>query len=425
MDGTCTDPAFPYCDFDGAVGGTAGECVAVTCSPGDVKECSGSSALTCNSTGDGYDLDACSIGCSDGPPPHCKYLQPSYMPDACDMLASAPSLSFTNSGTFDPNVDSNCNGGVFNQPGAPSICVVRYGTITVPAAVTLAIVGTKTTLGRAIAFVADTDLVIDGVVDAGAHGSANGPGGGFFQSGGEAMAGSNYSSDAGGGGAGAATAGGDGGTGTVNGGAYNSGSAATNPGLLTYFAGGASFTRENVGDDQASVSLGGGGGGVLLVSCHGVVSISGTVNAGGGGGQSGVPFFVPLPGFGGGAGGTVVVQGLGIDITGQVFANGGGGGGGIGLSNLTGSNGADALLSDSQAAPGGNNQSGAGVGGFGGYIGNTPYFGTMPSSGSATPGGGGGSVGFLLTYTPTGVTPTITPAHVSPAFQPNGTVQTR
>jgi hypothetical protein len=348
------------------------------------------------------------------------------MPDVCDTAATAPSLSFTNSGTFDPNVDSNCNGGVFNQPGAPSICVVRYGTITVPAAVTLAIVGTKTTLGRAIAFVADTDLDIEGTVDAGAHGGANGPGGGFFQSGGISMVGSaGYSSDIGGGGAGGATAGASGATGTANGAANNGGSAATNPGLLSYLVGGNSFTRESVADDQDSVSLGGGGGALLLVSCHGAVSISGTINDGGGGGQSAVPFLVPLPGFGGGAGGTIVVQGIAVDVTGQVFANGGGGGGGIGLSNLTGSDGADGLMSDSQGAPGGNNQSGAGVGGAGGYIGNAPYFGGTPNNGSATPGGGGGSVGFLLTYTPDNVTPTIAPMHASPAFQPNGTVQTR
>ncbi|HEX4455465.1 MAG TPA: hypothetical protein VH143_31615, partial [Kofleriaceae bacterium] len=55
-DGTCTDSAFPYCDFDGSVGGTAGECIAVACTPGSIAECSGSDALTCNAVGTGYDL---------------------------------------------------------------------------------------------------------------------------------------------------------------------------------------------------------------------------------------------------------------------------------------------------------------------------------------------------------------------------------
>jgi hypothetical protein len=34
-------------------------------------------------------------------------------------------------------------------------------------------------------------------------------------------------------------------------------------------------------------------------------------------------------------------------------------------------------------------------------------------------GGGGGSVGFLQTYTPTGVDATVTPKASSPAFQAN------
>jgi len=34
--GTCSDPAYPYCDFDGAIGGEPGTCIAVDCSPGAV-----------------------------------------------------------------------------------------------------------------------------------------------------------------------------------------------------------------------------------------------------------------------------------------------------------------------------------------------------------------------------------------------------
>ncbi len=389
-------------------------------------ECRGNQSFACNSAGNGYELDNCPVGCVDGPPPHCKYLQPLYLPDICDTPAQTPSIAFTNSGTFDPNVDTNCNGGVFNQPGAPSICIVRYGSITLPSTVVLTILGTKTALGRAIAFVADDTLEIDGTLDVGAHNGANGPGGGFNESGGHSTALGSGNTSTGGGGAGGATDGGAGGTGAANGGGDNGGSAATNPGLLSYFVGGASADRSNVADDQDSEVLGGGGGALTLVSCHGAVSISGTISAGGGGGVSAVPFLAPLPGFGGGAGGTVVVQGLSLEISGSVYANGGGGGGGITAAAPTmGSAGTDGLLSDAQAAPGGNTENGAGAGGFGGYVGNTPYFGSMPTAGSATAGGGGGSVGFLLTYTPSGVTPTVTPAHASPAFQPNGTVETR
>jgi hypothetical protein len=34
--GTCIDPAHPYCDFDGVIDGDPGACIAVTCMPGSV-----------------------------------------------------------------------------------------------------------------------------------------------------------------------------------------------------------------------------------------------------------------------------------------------------------------------------------------------------------------------------------------------------
>src|SRR5437868_1470604 len=62
--GSCSDPAYPYCDIDGAIGGEPGTCIAVTCTPGAVGACEGSNAaLICNSTGDGYDQQPCAIGC--------------------------------------------------------------------------------------------------------------------------------------------------------------------------------------------------------------------------------------------------------------------------------------------------------------------------------------------------------------------------
>ena len=62
-DGTCIDPAFPFCDTDGAVAGEAGTCIAVTCTPGAVSACRGDVALTCNATGDNLDELQCAHGC--------------------------------------------------------------------------------------------------------------------------------------------------------------------------------------------------------------------------------------------------------------------------------------------------------------------------------------------------------------------------
>ncbi len=62
-DGTCTDPAFPFCDTDGSLAGAPETCLAVACSPADVAGCRGDNAIVCNSTGSDYDLVACPHGC--------------------------------------------------------------------------------------------------------------------------------------------------------------------------------------------------------------------------------------------------------------------------------------------------------------------------------------------------------------------------
>lgn len=72
------------------------------------------------------------------------------------------------------------------------------------------------------------------------------------------------------------------------------------------------------------------GGAVTLIACRGQILVSGTIDAGGGGGggRSGVSLGEMYGGGGGGAGGNVVLQGMEITVTEQVFANGGGGGAG-------------------------------------------------------------------------------------------------
>src|ERR1700690_3782594 len=58
------DPAFPFCDVDGGIGGEPNVCLAVSCTPGAFAECRGDTALTCNSDGTNYDSTACQTGCS-------------------------------------------------------------------------------------------------------------------------------------------------------------------------------------------------------------------------------------------------------------------------------------------------------------------------------------------------------------------------
>lgn len=62
-DGTCTDPALPFCDADGVLGGEPNECIAVSCTPMEFATCRGDLAVTCNAAGTSYDLVACELGC--------------------------------------------------------------------------------------------------------------------------------------------------------------------------------------------------------------------------------------------------------------------------------------------------------------------------------------------------------------------------
>src|SRR4051812_15646941 len=71
-DGTCSDPAFPYCDTTGVITGEPNTCVAVSCTPGTVHSCDAEQALTCSESGDGYELRSCQFGCGNDPTPHCR-----------------------------------------------------------------------------------------------------------------------------------------------------------------------------------------------------------------------------------------------------------------------------------------------------------------------------------------------------------------
>jgi hypothetical protein len=427
-DGTCTDPSFPYCDVDGSVGGVPGECVAVSCTPGEIKECRGDMAFTCSATGNGYELQPCDLGCSDVPTSHCKYLQPKYLPDICDAAANVASLLISSSGTLDPNLDASCTGGVVPQGGA-DLCIVRATTIEIASGAVLTVVGSQQMNGRAIAFVADSDLSIHGAIDVGAHTAINGPGGGTFVSGGIFTFNPQTAAAGGAGGAGGATAGGAGATGDnmgggIDNGAANGGAPSMNPALLASFVGGASTPRFYDQPNSPDQVFGGGGGALTLVSCHGTVIVDGILTAGGGGGAAASLSLLPIPSRGGGAGGNIVLQGRHVVFTGQAFANGGAGGQGWNQSG-TMLPGADGSMSDTAGAIGGNILGGAGVGGTGGWIGQAPTGGKHPTANVCGPGAGGGSVGFLQIYTPMDTTPSVTPAHVSPAFQPNGIVETR
>src|SRR5687768_2669914 len=65
LDGSCGDPKFPFCDVDGSFGEDPGTCIAVTCEPAMFSMCRGDQAITCNGSGNNFDLIECPLGCAE------------------------------------------------------------------------------------------------------------------------------------------------------------------------------------------------------------------------------------------------------------------------------------------------------------------------------------------------------------------------
>ena len=415
-DDFCHDPALPFCDADGSISGTPNTCVAVACTANEFAGCRGDEVLTCNAAGSDYDVTLCEFGCNEeakgcnacvpGSPDCTPQIIPVHMPAACNALASQPALVIASSMTLDTNDDNECTGGVIDQTMGPDVCVLRHSRINLEAGAEITVVGS-----RALALVSDEDLLIDGVLDIGANALTNGPGGGVFRSGT-----SGPDNEDGSGGAGFKTAGGAGGDPASNGGANNGGAAAANPMLSMELVGGTTGTK----NPGFGAEFGGAGGAANLISCRGSVVVAGLIDVGGGGGAGGFwDGAVAHPPGAGGSGGYIVMQGMNVNVIGEVYANGGGGGGG--QSGL----GADGTRSATVAAVGGTSAHGA-IGGAGGRRGAAPGVGSRTMSPlEVTGGAGGGSTGFIQTYTPEGVLPMLSARGISPALEPNGTVQTR
>lgn len=381
------------------------------CTPG-AKSCENDVLQSCSPEGIIEASETCALGCSDtaATDPHCRHISPAWIPTACDARATAPALELVQT-TINTDNDTLCTGGIVQQtaPAGPEICVVRHSTIAISGEVIV-------TGRRAIAFVADHALEVKFAawLDVGGSNGANGPGGGFTVSGAAPLTG-------GGGGAGFHQIGaGGGGIGEFGTGG-TMGGATFNPLTKGIFEGGARATSAaSNGAGNYRPSGGGGGGALMLVSCEGTVTIDGLIDAGGGGGQGGGDTANVQNGTrivaaaGGGAGGYIVLQGAQVAVHGEMYANGGGGGGGCATDECIGPSGMDGAVS----GLGGTGGRGAtSTGGIGGHGANPPTVGGNAMT--ASPGGGGGSTGRCQVYTPDGVTPSLTPSMVQPAFEPN------
>lgn len=332
------------------------------------------------------------LGCCDTTKPaHCCELRPVNAETIGVPEMTGADVDFD--GTFDTDADcaaGSALGECAAVTAAPlDICVCRADSVRLG--------NVRITGSRPLALLAWDSIAVEGTVDLSADGEESGPGA-FGDYDEEAGA------DVGAAGGSHATGGGPGG------GAGGNLGASPKPGA-------GSPTGEPLrggmrGQSTCQVS-GGGGGGALQLASRGSVTVSGVIDAGGGGAPGGWFTDGCLGGSGGGAGGLVVIEGLEVTITGTIAANGGGGSGaGHDLSGGTGGAGADATP-DTTAASGGQGADGFGcdlfgftVGGDGGPggVGDVAPGEGQPgdeASGCDDPpdlvggGGGGGSVGRI------------------------------
>lgn len=365
-------------------------------------ECADATVLrTCTAPGVPVVDRTCNWGCISAGTPHCGQLTPTTGAVPADEVVSFAGLGDadfvtgiivnTSTGqigtTANPDAIHDNNVGIHNgvdyqEYGAnPGVTVFRFRKLIVSGNIT--IVG-----DRAVAFVADQEITISGVIDArgpctktGQTAGIAGPGGfaggpqkanGLGTGGG---AGGGNDNTKGGGGAGHGSTGGAGGNGGGAAGiAYNAG--------ITALFGGSGGGGGGGGGGNTQPG-GGGGGGIQIISNKSITISAGGINAGGCGGFSTTG---PDSGAGGGAGGLIILEAPAVALAGALAVNGGGGGGGPGAAMTQGENG---KLSRSPAvgALGGDGLGGAG--GAGALLIGTPgTFGTKS-------GGGGGAVGRI------------------------------
>jgi hypothetical protein len=298
-------------------------------------------------------------------------------------------------------------GVIVTSPAGSSTCVIGLTSLTIKNGVVVRAVGK-----HALALLVKQQVTVQGILDAGGHGSEPGPGGGQGGSGpaggpgqgGAGPGGGKVCSctgtgvdDCGGGGGGHGGAGGAGGLegscASPSSGGTSHGSASLIP--LSAGSGGASGGQGTAG---SPVAPGGAGGGALQISCGGTMTVGGAILAGGGGGQviSNGTGLGSIGGGGGGSGGGILLEAVSFAGNGVVAALGGGGGGGGGLGGATacataGKAGEDGGPTLTPALGGASGGAPCGAGGDSGKPG-------APVPGGSGGGGGGGGGGGRIRF---------------------------
>lgn len=376
--GTCIDPAYPFCDVDGALSGSAGSCISVSCTPGDFKACRGDVALTCNAMGDNYDelqcqmgctpeakgcklcqagqtvcangevqmcdangavssSESCPLGCFDSEP-RCRELDPSNgLGTYVDMVSNPPDVDLTASATVDTGTGAFMPAAPVTVPnffippttGAPGVRVFVVHNFHIASDVYLS-AGDSTSpdggfTGIALAIVATGTIAIDGEIDIagpGSHADAACTGGD-----GQNTDNGTREQTAASGGGGFATAGAKGGSLSAPGLAGGHASGTIGNATLVPLRGGCP-AGAIVTDNGRTGAFGTVAGGALQLSSAVSISINGVINADGG---SSYPFQIGAISsgiFGGGSGGGILLEAPAITLgpVGKLLARGGAGG---------------------------------------------------------------------------------------------------
>jgi hypothetical protein len=299
--------------------------------------------------------------------------------------------------------------------GGPELAVLHVRRLDVAATGRVRVTGR-----RPLVVIAGADIVVAGIIDAGARRSE--PGAGGAAAGGGPGAGgigrTSLRSDSGGGGGGHGATGASGGDAgcDLGGCSLDGGAAGVAYGAptLAILQGGSGGGATPMVDGCAPKATGAGGGAIQLYAAT-TIRISGAIGAGGGGGAGGSRCASNwAAGGGGGAGGAIYLQAPALALTGIVAANGGGGGGSAGETGA-GGDGSDGGLDTLRALGGRGGGRFSASGGLGGARAGTSTTGQDgPTAGNA--GGGGAAVGRIVIRTRT---PMTTPGEASASPVPN------
>lgn len=383
---------------------------AVECSP-NTSVCSGSTLVVCDSAGTKTETP-CAFGCGDASD-RCADLDPANdLASFLDQAADALALTLTGNAVIDTSAETVTNG-----DGTP-IVVASSVVAAVPVpilvvAVRSADIENVTVRGtRALAIVADGDVIIRGALSVSAvretPGAGAVPGTDGACNAGQGTQASNGT--AGGGGGGFGTAGGRGGNGGS--GQGGAGGVANGASTLVPLRGGCpgayAFGTVNPNPDNGKP---GAAGGAIQVSARGRVRLEAgasiTANGGGAKGWTGGlitcqmgPGVPPAchQGSGGGAGGGILLEGASVEFaaTSGLFANGGAGH--CGFSGFA----PDGAGTTTPAAGSVcTSLSGVGNGGSGAAGASSAVNG---GNGSSNGGGGGGGAGRIRVNLPAGAT---------------------